>query len=66
MSRHPMTRKQDPRSIAADATPDGVVEEKKRMDVRELLGEERELILIHAGEQYRLRITANGKLILTK
>ncbi|WP_231934458.1 hemin uptake protein HemP [Geobacter sp. DSM 9736] len=26
----------------------------------------RELIIVHAGEQYRLRITANNKLILTK
>lgn len=26
----------------------------------------REVILEHRGEQYRLRVTSNGKLILTK
>ncbi|WP_407518809.1 hemin uptake protein HemP [Methylobacterium oryzisoli] len=26
----------------------------------------REVIILHAGERYRLRITANDKLILTK
>lgn len=31
-----------------------------------LLGSERELIIEHAGEEYRLRITSNRKLILTK
>ncbi len=36
------------------------------MDVRALLGEQRELRLEHEGQIYRLRITANGKLILTK
>lgn len=31
-----------------------------------LFGELREIIILHAGEQYRLRITSNNKLILTK
>ena len=35
-------------------------------DVRELLAVGREVIIIHAGERYRLRVTANDKLILTK
>jgi hemin uptake protein HemP len=34
--------------------------------VRELIGGGREVIILHAGERYRLRITANDKLILTK
>ncbi|MBI1921744.1 MAG: hemin uptake protein HemP [Geobacter sp.] len=34
--------------------------------VDELLGDSRELIILHAGEQYRLRVTSKGKLILTK
>jgi hemin uptake protein HemP len=34
-------------------------------DARELLGAGRKVIL-HAGERYRLRVTANDKLILTK
>jgi hemin uptake protein HemP len=36
------------------------------LDVRDLLGGGREVIIIHAGERYRLRVTANDKLILTK
>ncbi len=38
----------------------------RRLDVRELLGSAREIILVHQGEEYRLRITSNRKLILTK
>jgi len=37
-----------------------------RLSVKELLQGEREIILEHDGNDYRLRITANGKLILTK
>lgn len=36
------------------------------VDVRELLGGGREAIMVHAGERYRLRVTAKNKLILTK
>lgn len=36
------------------------------LDVRELLRGSREVIILHAGERYRLRVTANDKLILTK
>ena len=36
------------------------------VEVRQLLGEGREVILLHLGEAYRLRITARDKLILTK
>lgn len=32
----------------------------------ELLRNTRELIIVHAGKEYRLRITSNNKLILTK
>jgi len=39
---------------------------KARILVSELLKGSREAILEHNGMDYRLRITANGKLILTK
>lgn len=39
---------------------------KVRVLVSELLQGRREAILVHDGSDYRLRITANGKLILTK
>jgi len=32
----------------------------------ELMGERDEILIAHAGATYRLRRTANGKLILTK
>ncbi|OYY95035.1 MAG: hypothetical protein B7Y41_05645 [Hydrogenophilales bacterium 28-61-23] len=32
----------------------------------ELLRDRRELVIEHAGERYRLSLTRNGKLILTK
>ena len=38
----------------------------RRLSVAELLAGDREVILEHDGQDYRLRITANGKLILTK
>lgn len=31
----------------------------------QLLGKQGELVILHGGRQYRLRITQNGKLILT-
>jgi hemin uptake protein HemP len=38
----------------------------RRVAVSDILGGRREAILLHAGEEYRLRITRNAKLILTK
>jgi hypothetical protein len=34
--------------------------------VETILGDNREAVLLHNGEAYRLRVTANNKLILTK
>lgn len=49
---------QEPVRVSASAS--------RRVPVSDILGEEREVLLIHNGEAYRLRITANNKLILTK
>ena len=38
----------------------------KEIDVASLIGTGREVVLLHRGERYRLRVTASGKLILTK
>ncbi|HEU4709581.1 MAG TPA: hemin uptake protein HemP [Methylophilaceae bacterium] len=38
----------------------------RRWDSRELFGEAKELVISHAGSEYRLRLTSQGKLILTK
>ena len=37
-----------------------------RIDSRQLLAGDRELVIDHAGQEYRLRLTRNDKLILTK
>lgn len=37
-----------------------------RLDSRELFATEREIIITHGEEQYRLRLTSQNKLILTK
>ena len=36
------------------------------IDVRELVRKGKEAVILHGGQRYRLRITASGKLILTK
>jgi hemin uptake protein HemP len=38
----------------------------KRIAISDLLGGGREAVLLHDGTEYRLRLTSNGKLILTK
>ena len=37
-----------------------------RLDSRELFATEREIIIVHGEESYRLRLTSQNKLILTK
>jgi hemin uptake protein HemP len=39
---------------------------ENRVDSRELFGETREITIAHGGDVYRLRLTAQNKLILTK
>ena len=39
--------------------------EPRRVASDELLGPPKELVIVHNGREYRLRVTQNGKLILT-
>ncbi len=39
---------------------------RARLTSAELLGQSREVIIEHGGDEYRLRLTSQGKLILTK
>jgi hemin uptake protein HemP len=50
------------RSTQQDATPTL----RQRLQSAELFGTTREVVIEHAGEEYRLRLTRQGKLILTK
>ena len=38
----------------------------RRIAISDLLAGGREAVLVHDGTEYRLRLTSNGKLILTK
>lgn len=38
----------------------------KRWTSQELFAGERELVIMHADSEYRLRLTSQGKLVLTK
>lgn len=55
-----------PHAPSAKSTAPAADQGPRELDVRALLGDAREAVLIHLGERYRLRITASGKLILTK
>jgi len=39
---------------------------KRTITSAELFGAQQEIIILHAGEEYHLRITSNNKLIMTK
>jgi hemin uptake protein HemP len=57
---------QSPISTSELPNTDGPIESGVRYRVDELLKGNREATLVHRGQEYRLRITATGKLILTK
>jgi hemin uptake protein HemP len=40
-------------------------DEPKRVTSQSLLGQHREVLIVHNGREYRLRLTQNDKLILT-
>ncbi len=40
-------------------------EPAKRISSQSLLGTQRELVILHNGREYRLRLTQHGRLILT-
>ena len=43
----------------------GTGEAAQRVSSEALLGSRRELVIVHNAREYRLRLTQNGKLILT-
>ncbi|HML28140.1 MAG TPA: hemin uptake protein HemP [Hyphomicrobium sp.] len=51
---------------APDAHHQGTMGCNVRYRVEDLLKGGREAVLVHCGQDYRLRITSTGKLILTK
>jgi hemin uptake protein HemP len=51
---------------ALPAAPPPDREPPREIEATTLFGQRREVLLVLNGEKYRLRITANGKLLLTK
>ncbi len=56
----------EPLDIALSAKQDITPALRQRLQSAELFGTAREVVIEHAGEEYRLRLTRQGKLILTK
>lgn len=51
--------------MAAKPTPSPSPQEPKKVSSELLLGTKKELVIVHNAREYRLRLTQNGKLILT-
>lgn len=63
MQEDPKPPRTEPASPFAPPAPDAL--EPARICSEDLLGAHGELLIEHRGRAYRLRITQNGKLILT-
>jgi hemin uptake protein HemP len=57
-------RQADTRSATIEGRRSAV--DRPRLDVDTLMNGRRDVVLVHNGNDYVLRITSNGKLILTK
>jgi hemin uptake protein HemP len=55
-----------PASHSAPVLEQATAREPRRVSTEELMGSAREVLIRHAGYDYRLHITRQGKLILTK
>jgi hemin uptake protein HemP len=60
-----MTEADESRPPALSCTSDAERRPLRRLRSTELFGRDNRLIIEHAGREYQLRITSNGKLILT-
>ena len=58
----PSTQNEDERAPADSMRPDSL----RRVPLSRILGNDREIVIEFNGADYRLRITRNQKLILTK
>jgi hemin uptake protein HemP len=56
----------EPLGLALSTTQGITPALRPRLYSAELFGSAREVVIEHAGEEYRLRLTRQGKLILTK
>ncbi|MGZ4954972.1 MAG: hemin uptake protein HemP [Methylobacter sp.] len=56
----------EPLDLTLSTKPDTTPTLRQRLHSTELFGTGREVVIEHAGEKYQLRLTRQGKLILTK
>lgn len=61
-----MNHNNKPTELAPTRSGSASLASPRRIDIRELLGDGRELRILHGDDEYRLALTRNGKLILTK
>jgi hemin uptake protein HemP len=67
MAQHEKTDdKTDGKTGAGDAHAMPAQSALRRITTKDLFGADREIILDHEGAAYHLRVTSNGRLILTK
>lgn len=57
---------EDPVPKEPHTTPQRDERKPREINIRDLIGDGPEITILHDGERYRLRVTANNKLILTK
>jgi hemin uptake protein HemP len=57
---------QRPETVPGDAATRQIRMVAERIDSRDLFVGTREIIIVHGEDSYRLRLTAQNKLILTK
>jgi hemin uptake protein HemP len=56
----------DSETLRGEGLPDAHMEDCGRFDAKVLLGGSRMIVLVYEGTEYRLQLTSNNKLILTK
>jgi len=61
-----MNQPASPPQAAPPATQSPAASTPPALDSSQLLGGRKQVAIIHGGELYSLRLTRNGKLILTK
>jgi len=66
MAESPDTQSQTILTIHSATTPPGGPEAEIILRSEELFAAKTEIVIVHNGERYRLRLTRRGKLILQK
>ncbi|MGE0734586.1 MAG: hemin uptake protein HemP [Alphaproteobacteria bacterium] len=63
---HAGAREDRPATLRLKRPDNAPRRQPRRVPAVDLFRGEREIVILHGSDEYRLRITSNGKLILTK